>query len=122
MKEVQKVNLSQKLESFSEYWNPKIVGALNNQLVKVAKFHGEFVRHKHDHEDELFLVIKGKLEIVLDDRTIQLEQGEFVIIPKGIYHKPVAKSEAEVLLFEPETTVNTGNIDHSFTRNKLDRI
>lgn len=119
----EKVNLLEKLSQFSDHWNPRVVGELNGQHVKLAKLKGEFVWHKHDNEDELFFVIKGKLIIELRDKTINLDEGEFCIIPKGIEHKPVAENEVEIMLFEPATTLNTGNKRESdFTKERLDRI
>ena len=119
---INKVNLNSKLNTFNDYWNPKIVGELNNQLVKIAKFKGEFVMHKHDQEDELFYVINGKLFIELIDKTLELDSGEFVIIPKGIEHKPYSIEEVSVMLFEPATTLNTGNTKSELTVSDLDKI
>ncbi|MCU4173742.1 cupin domain-containing protein [Carboxylicivirga sp. N1Y90] len=119
---IKTVNLKDKFDAFSDYWNPKIVGELNGQLVKLAKFKGEFMLHQHEHEDEMFLVIEGKLMMELDDKTLQINAGEFVIIPKGTNHKPMALGEVKVLLFEPDTTVNTGNTENEFTVKKLDEI
>lgn len=120
--EIKTVNLKEKFDSFTEYWNPKIVGELNGQLVKVAKFKNEFVMHKHDNEDEMFLVMEGKLLMELDDKTLEINAGEFVVIPKGTNHKPVAVGEVKVMLFEPNTTLNTGNTENDFTVKNLDRI
>jgi mannose-6-phosphate isomerase-like protein (cupin superfamily) len=106
---IEKVNLKDKFRQFSDHWNPRIVGELNGQHVKLAKFQGEFVWHKHDHEDELFMVIGGSFEMHLRDKIIKLQQGDFIIIPKGTEHKPVAPEEVQVLLFEPVTTLNTGD-------------
>lgn len=117
-----KVSLSQKLSLFSEHWRPHIVGELNGQHVKLAKFKGEFLWHHHEHEDELFLVIKGRLTIEFRDREIILEPGEFLIVPKGVEHKPVADEEVHALLFEPVATLNTGNIRNERTLEALDRI
>jgi mannose-6-phosphate isomerase-like protein (cupin superfamily) len=123
VKEIQKIVLKDKLSLFTEHWSPKIIAELNGQQVKVAKLKGEFVWHKHDEEDELFLVLKGKLKIELRDRVIDLNEGEFVVIPRGIEHKPVASIEVEVLLFEPKSTLNTGNQkDSDFTKSSLDSI
>jgi len=105
---IKKVNLNSKLKTFSEYWTTKIVGELNNQFVKIAKFKGEFVMHKHEQEDEFFYVIDGKLFIELVDKTLELNTGEFVVTPKGVKHKPYAPEEVSVMLFEPATTLNTG--------------
>ncbi len=119
---ISKVNLQQKFDSFSEHWNPKIVAELNGQLVKVAKLQGEFVMHQHDDEDEMFLVSKGILNIELEDQTLELHPGEFVVIPKGTPHKPIANDEVELILFEPASTVNTGATKNELTVEKLDRI
>ena len=105
-----KVNLVQKFSLFQDYWSPKIAGELNDSYIKLVKLKGEFVWHHHDTEDELFLVIKGRLLIKLRDRDIFLEEGEFVIIPRGVEHLPIAEEEAHVLLLEPKTTLNTGNV------------
>lgn len=120
--DINKVNLQSKLNLFNKYWTPKIVGELNNQLVKIAKFKGDFVMHKHDNEDELFYVIEGKLFIELTDKTLELNAGEFVIIPKSTLHKPYAPEETSVLLFEPSSTLNTGNINNDLTVDKIDKI
>ena len=117
-----KVNLAQKFNLFQDYWSPKIVGELNDSYVKLVKLKGEFVWHHHDTEDELFLVIKGRLLIKLRDRDILLEEGEFVIIPRGVDHLPIAEEEAHVLLLEPKTTLNTGNTQNERTVSDLDRI
>lgn len=118
-----KVNLDEKLALFSEHWNPKIVGELNGQHVKLAKLKGEFVWHHHEEEDELFLVIKGTLKIEFRDRIETIKEGEFIVIPRGVEHKPVAEQEVEVMLFEPASTKNTGNANRSeFTRDQLDRL
>lgn len=104
------VNLQEKLASFTETWSPKIVGALNGQHVKLAKLAGEFVWHRHAEEDELFLVVHGELDIELRERTLHLREGEFCIVPRGVEHRPVAAREAHVLLFEPASTRNTGEV------------
>lgn len=117
-----KVNISEKLSTFSDYWNPRIVGELNGQHVKIAKFKGEFVWHKHDNEDEMFLVIKGKFQMEFRDKTVDLNEGEFIIVPKGIEHRPVAEDEVEVMLFEPAATLNTGNTRGELTRDTLEKI
>lgn len=106
---MEKVNLNQKFSLFHEYWSPRIAGEINDSYVKLAKFKGEFVWHHHEHEDELFLVVKGRLLIKFRDRDVWLEEGEFLIVPKGVEHMPVAEEEAHVLLLEPKTTLNTGN-------------
>jgi len=120
---MEKVNLGQKLSEFSDYFNPRIAGELNGQQVKLVKFKGEFIWHHHDYEDELFYVVKGSFDMHMRDKIITLNEGEFIIIPRGVEHKPVAKEEVEIMLFEPGTTLNTGNIrDSDLTREKLDKI
>ena len=119
---MEKVNLNQKFSQFQDYWQPKIAGELNDNYIKLAKLKGEFVWHQHETEDELFLVVKGTLLIKLRDRDIQLQEGEFVIIPKGVEHLPIADEEAHVLLLEPKTTLNTGNIQNERTISNLKRI
>jgi mannose-6-phosphate isomerase-like protein (cupin superfamily) len=104
-----KVNLEQKLSLFDEHWQPKIVGELNGQHVKLVKFQGPFVWHKHDAEDEMFLVLGGEFDMEFRDKTVRLREGEFLIVPKGVEHRPVAEKEARVMLFEPVSTVNTGD-------------
>jgi mannose-6-phosphate isomerase-like protein (cupin superfamily) len=116
------VNLKDKIGRIKEYWQPKIIGELNNQLVKVVKLKGEFVMHHHDNEDELFYVVEGSLEIELKEKTIQLNEGDFVIIPKGLEHKPIAQKEVHVMLFEPNTTLNTGNVINEMTQNQIERL
>ena len=111
----EKVNLSDKLRQFTETWSPRIVGELNGQHVKLAKLEGEFVWHHHEHEDELFLVLQGQLAIHLRDRVVELGEGEFFIVPRGVEHKPVAAEQAHVLLLEPAATVNTGNVRNART-------
>jgi len=119
-----KVNLAEKLASFSETWSPKVVAELNGQLVKVARLEGEFVWHDHAEEDELFLVLEGRLRIELRDRTVVLEEGELFVVPRGVEHRPVAEGRAAVLLFEPAGTRNTGDVDDSraVAPEDLDRI
>lgn len=119
---MEKVNLEQKLSLFSEHWSPKIVGELNGQHVKLAKFKGEFVWHKHDHEDELFFVIKGSFKMEYRDRTVVVNENEFLIVPKGVEHRPVAEEEVSIMLFEPASTLNTGSSDSEYTKHLLDRI
>src|SRR5712692_1858100 len=119
---IEKINLSQKFSLFSDYWSPKIAGELNDSHVKLVKLKGEFVWHHHEEEDELFLVVKGQLVIKLRDQDISLEAGEFVIIPKGVEHCPVAADEVHVLLLEPKTTLNTGNTHNEKTVAHLERI
>ena len=112
---MEKVNLSNKFDLFDEYWSPKIVGELNGQYVKLAKLLGEFVWHQHEAEDELFLVVKGRLVIKLRQRDVVLNAGEFFIVPRGLEHKPVAEREAHVLLFEPQSTLHTGSLQSERT-------
>src|SRR5271156_5544336 len=119
---MQKINLTEKLAKFSEQWKPKIVGELNGQMVKLVKFLGPFVWHHHDNEDELFLVVRGRFRMEFRDRHEWIEEGEFVIVPRGVEHRPVADQEAHVLLFESATTLNTGNVQNERTVPKLDRI
>jgi mannose-6-phosphate isomerase-like protein (cupin superfamily) len=117
-----KVNLAQKFSLFHDCWSPKIAGELNDSYVKLVKFKGEFVWHHHKAEDELFLVVRGKLLIRLRDRDVSLEEGEFVIVPRGVEHLPIAEQEAHVLLLEPKSTVNTGNVRSERTVTDLERI
>jgi mannose-6-phosphate isomerase-like protein (cupin superfamily) len=117
-----KVNLLEKFGLFNEHWNPKVVGELNGQQVKLVKLQGEFVWHHHDQEDELFLVVKGSFEMEFRDKTILLREREFLIVPRGVEHRPVAKEEVWVLLFEPASTLNTGNVIDEKTKVQLDKI
>jgi len=110
-----KVSLASKFATFSEHWSPRIVGELNGQHVKIVKFAGEFVWHHHDHEDEMFLVHRGRFRMQLGDREITLHAGDFLIIPRGVEHRPVADEEVEVILFEPAGTLNTGNVQSERT-------
>lgn len=117
-----KVNISEKLAQFSDHYNPRIIGELNGQYLKAVKLKGEFLWHHHDHEDELFLVIKGKLIMEFRDKKVEVMPGEFIIVPKGVEHKPVAKEEVHILLFEPASTLNTGNVENERTRKVLEKI
>ncbi len=119
---MEKVNIAEKLSKISDYWHPHIIGELNNQHVKLAKIKGEFIWHKHDQEDELFYVIRGILKMELRDKTITVNENEFLIVPKGIEHKPVAEEEVFLMLFEPATTINTGNIKNELTQHKLKKL
>lgn len=119
---MEKVNIAQKFTMFDDLWSPKVIAELNGQYVKLAKLKGEFVWHHHEVEDELFLVIKGRLLIKFRDRDVCLEEGELVVIPAGAEHKPVAEKEAHVLFFEPQTTLNTGNVQDERTVSELERI
>ena len=118
----QKINLAQKLSLFSDHWSPKIVGELNGQHVKLVILLGEFVWHHHDEEDELFLVVNGRFRMEFRDREVWLEEGELIVVPRGVEHRPVAEEEASVLLFEPASTLNTGNVRGELTTAELDRI
>jgi mannose-6-phosphate isomerase-like protein (cupin superfamily) len=118
----EKVNLAQKLALFEDHWSPKIVGELNGQHVKLVKILGEFVWHHHDDEDEMFLVVRGRFRMEFRDREVWLEEGEFVVVPRGVEHRPVAEEEAGVLLFEPASTLNTGSAGGERTVAELDRI
>jgi mannose-6-phosphate isomerase-like protein (cupin superfamily) len=107
---MEKINLADKLALFSDYWNPRIIGELNGQHVKLVKFHGAFTWHHHDQEDELFFVVKGRFRMEYRDRLVWVEEGEILIVPHGVEHRPVADEEVHVLLFEPASTLNTGNV------------
>ena len=119
---IEKVNLSEKFGLFGEHWSPKIAGEVNDSYVKLVKFRGDFVWHKHEEEDEMFLVVKGEIVIRLRDGDVRLSEGEFVIIPRGVEHKPFAEEEAHVLLFEPKTVLNTGDVVEERTRRVLERV
>jgi mannose-6-phosphate isomerase-like protein (cupin superfamily) len=111
-----KVNLAEKLSTIGEHWRPRVIAELNGQEVKLVKLQGEFVWHHHDHEDELFLVLKGMMRVDFRDRSVELRPGELLVVPHGIEHRTAASEEAEVLLFEPAATRNTGNVvDEKFT-------
>ena len=117
-----KVLIAEKLNQIPDYWNPRIIGELNGQHVKAVKLSGEFVWHHHDNEDELFLVIKGQLKMEFRDKTVVINPGEFIIVPRKVEHRPVADQEVEILLFEPASTLNTGNVENERTRKNLERI
>jgi mannose-6-phosphate isomerase-like protein (cupin superfamily) len=119
---VKKINIDQKLSLFNDHWNPRIIGELNKQHVKLAKIKGEFIWHKHDHEDEMFLVLKGTLKIEFRDRTETICENEIIIVPKGVEHKPIAEEEVSIMLFEPATTINTGDLDNERTRKNLESL
>lgn len=129
---MEKINLREKLSFINDHWNPRIIGELNGQYVKLVKFEGPFTWHRHENEDEMFLVVKGRFRMEFCDtdgdpnqneqREIWLEEGEFCIVPRGMEHRPVADEEAHVLLFEPATTLNTGNVENEFTRQELGRL
>ena len=117
-----KVNIIEKLSLFKDHWNPRIVEELNGQYVKLVKFQGAFVWHKHEHEDELFLVLSGQFDMEFRDRTVEIKENEFIVVPRGIEHRPNAQNEVSVLLFEPKNTLNTGNRNGELTRNILEWI
>jgi mannose-6-phosphate isomerase-like protein (cupin superfamily) len=119
---MEKVNLAEKLATFQDYFNPRIAAELNGQQVKLVKFKGEFVWHHHDNEDELFFVVKGSFDMELRDKTITLNAGEMLVVPRGVEHRPVAKEEVEILLFEPATTLNTGNVINEKTVTDLKHV
>ena len=119
---MQKVNLAEKLAQFSDQWKPKIVGELNGQQVKLVKFQGPFVWHHHDNEDEMFLVVKGRFRMEFRDRHEWIEEGEFIVVPRRVEHRPVADEECWILLFEPATTLNTGNVENDRTVHELERV
>lgn len=119
---MEKVDLSAALERITDHWSPRIVGELNGQQVKLAKLQGEFVWHHHEHEDELFLVLDGELTLEFRDRSVTLEQGQFIVVPRGVEHRPVAEHEAHVLLFEPASTLNTGNVRNERTVEHPERL
>ena len=116
------VNLAEKFKKFTEHWSPKIVGELNDSYVKVVKFKGEFVWHHHENEDELFFVVKGRFRMRFRDRDEWINPGEFIIVPKGVEHLPVADEECHVVLLEPKSTLNTGNLVNERTVPQLERI
>ncbi len=117
-----KVNLAEKFSRFTEHWSPKIIGEFNGSQVKISKIQGEFVWHHHDNEDELFLVVKGKLIMKLRDRDVIIEPGEFFIVPRGVDHLPMAEEETHIVLIEPEGTLNTGNVQNEMTVAELETI
>jgi mannose-6-phosphate isomerase-like protein (cupin superfamily) len=119
---MEKINLAEKFSLFTEYWNPKIAGELNGQQVKLVKFKGPFVWHHHENEDELFYVVKGSFDMEFRDKTVTINEGEFIIVPKGVEHRPNAKEEVQVMLFEHATTLNTGNVRNEKTKSALERL
>ena len=119
---MEKINLNEKLDLFEDYWNPRIVGELNNQHVKLVKFKGEFVWHKHVEEDEMFFVVDGCFLMEFRDKTIEIKKNEFIIVPRGVEHRPIAKKEVSVMLFEPKTTKNTGDNAGRLTKDNLESI
>jgi mannose-6-phosphate isomerase-like protein (cupin superfamily) len=119
---MQKVNLAQKFSLFSERWSPKLIGELNGQQIKIAKIKGAFVWHHHKDADEFFFVVQGRITIQLPDLDVPLEEGEFLIVPRGVKHRPLAEKEAHILMFEPAGTLNTGNVQDDRTIEEPERI
>ncbi len=119
---MEKINIREKLALFSDHWNPRVVGELNGQHVKVVKFQGEFVWHDHAAEDELFLVLRGSFRMEFRDRSVTLNEGEFLIVPRGVEHRPVAEREVEVMLFEPAQIKHTGDVESELTVHEFERI
>ena len=121
-----KINLVEKFSQIQDHWNPRIAGELNGQFIKLVKFEGPFTWHHHENEDEMFLVVKGRFRMDYREHGVEraewIEQGEFTIVPRGVEHRPVAETECEVVLFEPATTLNTGNVEDEFTRKHLEQI
>ena len=122
MASVEKVNVKEKLALFDEHWSPKVAGELNGQQVKLVKLLGKFVWHHHEEEDELFLVVAGRFVMEFRDGSVSVEEGEFIVVPRGIEHRPVAEREAHVLLFEPADTLNTGNVRGEYMVAEPERI
>jgi mannose-6-phosphate isomerase-like protein (cupin superfamily) len=110
-----KVNVADKLNAFTDTWSPKVIGELNGQYVKVVKFEGEYVWHAHENEDEMFLILEGTMDLHLEDGVVEVNPGEYIIVPRGVQHKPVAKKMCHAMLFEPATVRNTGEVDHDYT-------
>jgi len=119
---MEKINLADKFSLFTEHWSPKIAGELNGQQVKLVKFKGPFVWHHHENEDELFYVVKGSFDMEFRNKTVTINEGEFIIVPKGVEHRPHAKEEVQVMLFEPATTLNTGNVRNEKTKSELEHL
>ncbi|MDH5367307.1 MAG: cupin domain-containing protein [Cyclobacteriaceae bacterium] len=119
---MEKINLKDKFNLITDFWSPALIGELNDQAVKIAKFKGEFPMHHHENEDELFLVIKGKCFLETENKTVELNVGEMCIVPKGMAHRPYSTEEAHVLMFEPLSTINTGNIENEYTKRDLKKI
>jgi mannose-6-phosphate isomerase-like protein (cupin superfamily) len=119
---MQKVTILEKMEGVTDHWNPRIVGELNGQHVKLVKFRGPFTWHHHENEDELFYVVKGSFVMELRDKHIELNEGDFLVVPKGVEHRPNAAEEVWVMLFEPTTTLNTGNTENEFTKKELEKL
>lgn len=119
---MERINLQEKFSLFQDHWSPKVIGELNGQAVKLAKVKGEFIWHDHEHEDELFYIIKGSLKIEFRDKTVILNPGEMMIIPRGVEHRPIAEEEVWLMLFEPIDTKHTGDVEHELTVKTYDKI
>ena len=119
---IEKVNVAEKFKQITDFWNPRVVDEVNGQMVKLVKLKGEFVWHHHEKEDEMFFVVRGRFRMEFRDKHVWVEEGEFLIVPRTVEHRPVAEEEAHVLLFEPTSTLNTGNVRNERTREKLERI
>ena len=119
---MEKVNISEKLGLLKDFWKPIIVGELNNQQIRLVKIKGEFVMHHHDNEDEMFLVINGSFKMDYGHKLVNINEGEFIIVPRGIEHRPIAEEEAHLLLFEPDSVLNTGNVRNEFTLDNPEKI
>ncbi len=117
-----KINVADKLSLFTDHWNPRVIAELNGQQVKLAKLKGEFVWHKHENEDEMFYVLRGKLKMEFRDKTVEVNENEFIVVPRGIEHRPVAAEEVSLMLFEPATTLNTGDVRNEFTKGQLENL
>jgi mannose-6-phosphate isomerase-like protein (cupin superfamily) len=117
-----KINIAEKLSLFQDHFNPRIIGELNGQHVKLAKFQGEFIWHKHDNEDELFFVLEGEFKMEFRDKVVTIKKNEIIVVPRGVEHRPVAEKEVSIMLFEPTTTLNTGDTKNSRTRENLEKI
>jgi mannose-6-phosphate isomerase-like protein (cupin superfamily) len=119
---MEKINLSEKFSLFSDHWNPRVIGELNGQHIKLVKFKGPFTWHHHEQEDEMFYVVKGSFVMELRDKTIELKEGDMLIVPRGVEHRPNAAEEVWVMLFEPAGTLNTGNLENNFTKKHIEPI
>ena len=119
---IEKISLAEKLSRFGDHWNPRIVAELNGQQVKLTKFQGEFIWHAHEHEDELFLVLKGRFRMEFRDHAVEVGEGEMIVVPRGVEHRPVAQDEVHVLLFEPASTLHTGGVESELTVHEFQRI
>ena len=119
---MERINISEKLAQFTDHWNPRVIGELNGQHVKAVKLKGEFIWHHHEIEDEMFMVIRGHLKMAFRDKIVDVKEGEFIIVPRMVEHKPIAEEEVEILLFEPASTLNTGNVENERTRKHLEKI